>query len=174
MTEVWKPVVGFEGLYEVSDQGRVRSLDRYVEVGRGRRFSAGRVLIPCLAGGYPRVDLCSDRRYPRNVHVLVARAFLGPTPPGHGALHFDGDKTNNRLANLRYGTQGENAADAARHGHVSRGETHPGAKLTEVEVVEAKRLARRGCYHREIAERFGVARETIGNIVRGQRWRHVP
>ncbi|WP_211339176.1 NUMOD4 motif-containing HNH endonuclease [Salana multivorans] len=113
--ETWLPVVGYEGLYEVSDRGRVRSLDRLSAAGAPQR---GRVLRPSIAkGGYPMVSLYRDRgRSTRTVHRLVLLAFVGPEPEGAEACHRDGNPTNNALPNLYWGTHSENMHDAVRHG----------------------------------------------------------
>jgi HNH endonuclease/NUMOD4 motif len=114
--ERWLPVVGFEGLYEVSDQGRVRSLDRIVSVqGRqglmSRRYR-GRVLaLGPHVGGYEVVHLYNGGRQRATVlHILVAEAFLGPRPPDAEVLHIDGNPKNCAVDNLRYGTKIENEA----------------------------------------------------------------
>lgn len=110
-SEVWRSVVAYEGLYEVSDQGRVRSLPR-----AGTR---GIVLSPDIPkrGGYPSVRLSRDgRKVHRAVHSLVITAFVGPRPPGLECRHGNGDPTDNRLANLTWGTSTENAYDTVSHG----------------------------------------------------------
>lgn len=122
--ETWLPVVGWEDLYEVSDQGRVRSLDREIEMSssRTRAFKMvkrGRVLSPIFSAGYsyPRVQLCRDGVVARRrVHRLVAEAFLGPRPDGMYVCHWNDDPTDNRLANLRYATPSQNSYDAVRNG----------------------------------------------------------
>lgn len=121
MTERWLPVVGWEGLYEVSDQGRVRSLDRWV-LNKTRR---GRVLTPHLHP-YGYVDLCRDAtRMKTTVHSLVASAFLGPRPAGMEARHLDGNHLNNRVENLKWGTHSENMLDTVAHGtNVNANKTH--------------------------------------------------
>lgn len=109
--EQWRPVVGYEGLYEVSDLGRVRSLPRYGTIGK--------LLKPGTAkrGGYLYVNLCRDGRpLNRTIHVLVAEAFLGPRPEGFDVRHLDGNRLNCARANLAYGTRSENNLDAVRHG----------------------------------------------------------
>lgn len=107
MEEQWKPVVSYEGYYEVSDQGRVRSLDR---VQRNGRFLKGRVMkqSPYL-NGYMNIVL-NVRQTPKNnlVHRLVAEAFIGPRPEGLVIDHIDSNRKNNRASNLRYITQREN------------------------------------------------------------------
>jgi len=96
--EIWLPILGHEG-YEVSNLGRVRSLDRWVEGGNGRRFYKGKILRPGLdSDGYNYVILPSNK--PRKVHRLVGFAFLGLTKDQH-IDHADGNRTNNLLSNLR-------------------------------------------------------------------------
>lgn len=120
--DIWLPVYGYEGLYEVSDQGRIRSVDRRVVSGSdGRtRLCRGRNLSPATESrgrGHLTVQLWKDnqscRRY---VHVIVLEAFLGPRPDGLEALHFDDDPTNNTVPNLRWGTRSENISDRLRNG----------------------------------------------------------
>ena len=118
--ETWKAIPGYEGLYEVSDQGRVRSLDRYVEcVGpiKGRYFSKkkGRVLRPGPSN-YGHLSVVLGRNNTRMVHELVLRAFVGEPPEKHECCHNNGDPADNRLQNLRWGTRSENIFDAVRQG----------------------------------------------------------
>lgn len=175
--EVWKPIPGYEGLYEVSDQGRVRSLDRVVEqLGRWgiyKRLFRGRVLATSPhPGGYRLVHLWRDgKRYATTVHVLVAAAFLGPCPCGQEVRHKDGVAGGHGLANLEYGTRKENHADKHRHGTHLQGEKQNGAVLTEA-AVRAIRAAR-GVTHQALADRFGCSRRNVGRILNRELWRHV-
>ena len=120
-TERWLPVVGWEGLYEVSDQGRVRSLDRRLQrdaMGRVRSWR-GRILKPSVVGVYPYVNLCNgprEFRKSRTVHSLVAEAFLGPRPKGMEVRHLNGNYWDPCVTNLAYGTHAENMADMRTHG----------------------------------------------------------
>lgn len=117
MSETWKPVVGYEGIYEVSDLGRVRSLDRIDAGGQKRR---GVVLQPKVTPkGYHDVTLANGPRETRRVHRLVLTAFVSPPPPGLQARHLDGDPASNALPNLKWGTAVENNRDRVLHG------THP-------------------------------------------------
>ena len=118
MSENWMQVRGWESLYEVSDEGRVRSKMREVSGGNGSRATrGGRVLKTANTGGYLHVSL-SDAPAVKNcrVHVLVAEAFLGIRPAGMNACHKDGDSTNNVPTNLYWGTQVQNMRDKVRHG----------------------------------------------------------
>lgn len=115
--ERWLPVVGYEGLYEVSSLGRVRSLDRVTE-GKCRKRVAGVILSQAVTAGtgYLGVGLWRGGRQERwNVHRLVSEAFLGPRPEGMDTCHYDGDKSNNSASNLRYDTRGNNLLDSVRH-----------------------------------------------------------
>lgn len=118
--EGWRPVVDFEGLYEVSDAGRVRRTGKAARHGKGRGGGArlGHVLAPLKnRQGYRAVQLWrGGEGAMRLVHVLVATAFLGPPPDRQEVNHRDGDKTNNALANLEYVTRSENARHAYRTG----------------------------------------------------------
>lgn len=113
--ERWLPVVGFAGLYDVSSEGRVRSLDRIVRCKGGHtRLHRGRVLSPKLVNnGYLQIDLSREGvAHQRLVHRLVLDAFVGPAPDGTEACHApDPDTRNNRASNLRWDTHANNCAD---------------------------------------------------------------
>lgn len=117
--EEWRPIADLDDNYEVSNFGGVRSLDRIQTfVGRGgrptTRFLEGKILKG-RAGktGYLRVNIRNVDYY---IHRLVAAAFIGPAPAGMDVCHYDGNKSNNRVENLRYATRLENMADQRRHG----------------------------------------------------------
>ena len=128
MTERWKPVVGFEELYEVSDQGRVRSVDRPVTDTLGRKgVRPGLELKPwAIRSGHLQVGLYRKGQVSmRLVHRLVLEAFRGTCPPGHQAGHWDDDPSNNRLSNLRWDTPSANSLDSVRNGnHIHARKTH--------------------------------------------------
>jgi len=123
--ETWKPVHGWEGLYEVSSIGRVRSLVRLIPRKNGSSMRLkGRILrqTPNTGrGNHLSIQMRDkDRVIRREVHVLVCHAFHGPKPtPKHCAAHYDGNPQNNIYCNLRWATQKENMADAIRHGTLS-------------------------------------------------------
>lgn len=113
IVEEWRAVVGFAGLYEVSDQGQVRRIGKSAVRGNGRGGGArqGRVLAQHSRGdsGYRSVQLWRDGHYAnRLVHTLVAEAFIGPRPEAHDVNHIDGTKANNARTNLEYLTRSEN------------------------------------------------------------------
>ena len=159
MSEQWRPVVGYEGWYEVSDEGRVR------RVAPGNGTQAGRVLNQIWDKGYARVTLSrkgqSERR---RVHRLVAEAFISHRP-GNVVCHNDGNPANNRVGNLRWDTQLENVRDTLRHGrHRSAGLTHckRGHEFTpENTKREGRRRICRACKKLRGARRYGTEhRET--------------
>lgn len=125
--EVWQPVPGFEGIYEVSDRGRVRSLDRIITRSGIPRFIRGTSRRSRLdVDGRLKLELYRDGTVTvARVHRLVLEAFRGPQPDGMEGCHNDGNPTNNRLNNLRWDTQSENQRDSVRHGtHVNTRKTH--------------------------------------------------
>lgn len=122
--ERWLPVVGYEGLYEVSDMGNVRSLERRVRHMRGgTQILRARILRPGKSKrGYPNVGLCKDGVVTRKkVHAIEAVAFFGAQANKLCVNHKDGDKNNNCLENLEYLTHAENMAHAARTGLIRKG-----------------------------------------------------
>lgn len=164
--EQWRPVVGWEGLYEVSTLGRVRSVDRVVRFsdGRTRRYAAQLRATHTDGFGYRKVTLKRAGKSQRVlVHQAVAAAWIGPRPTGSEVCHNNGRRTDNRAANLRYGTRAENAADSIKHG------THRRArKITDEEVAEIRRL-RGHVQCRVVAEMFNTSPAHVCNIQRGNR-----
>lgn len=165
MTEEWRPVPGYEGAYEVSDRGRVRSLPRKIEQrskegGAYLRSLPGVVLRPGrMPSGHLSVAL--GRGNSRCVHALVLLAFVGPAPAKHEVRHLDGDESNNHLSNLRYGTRSCNGRDK---------KWHKGAKtykLSPADVAGIKEGIRDGASGAGAAKRYGVSESTISAIKHG-------
>ena len=118
--EEWRPVLGYEGVYAVSSLGRVRR----VCGGKGTR-GAGLVLKQRLGSGYPRATLVKGGvESPRHVHSLVAEAFIGQRPEGLCVNHIDGNKCNNKPANLEYLTLADNNRHARATGLCQPLKTH--------------------------------------------------
>ncbi len=134
-------------------------------------------LVPFLdQHGYPgvHVSMGGENRLV-SVHALVLEAFVGPRPAGQVCRHLDGEKTNNRLANLQWGTGAENWADMVRHGRAPLGSRQIQAKLTEADVLEIRRRAKSGKYgvQRRLAREYGVSDTIISHIVNRKAWCHV-
>ena len=169
--EIWKPVPGFVGLYEVSDLGRVRSLPRQTATG----VLGGRMLKPLPEkNGYVRVTFSADGVAHRHLlHRLVLLAFVGECPAFHECRHGDGVRANCSLTNLCWGTRSDNAKDRIRHGtHVNnRGERHGMTQLSNEDAISIFAKRRGGASLREIADDFSVSISTVCQISRGKSWK---
>jgi hypothetical protein len=149
--EEWRPLVGFEGRYDISNKGRVWSVARPHPAVKTGRIVAG-AKDP---KGYIQVTLGS-RTF--RVSRLVLETFVGP--PGddqHHAAHNNGDRADNRLENLRWASRKENAADKKLHGTYWIGTSHKAAKLTAEHVAEIRTLRRQGWRWEELSQRFSVS-----------------
>ena len=165
-TEVWRPVIGYEGLYEVSNLGKVRSFDRMCPgpAGTSERHN-GRLLKSSkrIRGGCLEVQLMREGiRKHRTVHSLVAEAFLGPRPVGDDVMHTDGNRQNNCLENLRYGTRKENLNQTYDYG----GKQGPG-KLTKADALDIMRRLRKGEHPIDLAKEYGVNSAAVYHIRNG-------
>lgn len=150
--ETWKPVVGWEGFYDVSNQGRVKSVTRKIQRSNGcPQTVRERVLKQTQnKSGHMYVSLRRPgEHFPVTVHTLVMAAFVGPRPESMEVCHIDGDPTNNWASNLRYGTRSDNLHDLVRHGghhqarktHCIRGHVLAGPNL----VASYMKRGRRNC-----------------------------
>jgi NUMOD4 motif/HNH endonuclease len=163
--ERWRDVVTHPGLYEVSDLGRVRSLDRG---GRKGRLLSTRV----DHRGYRKATLSLDGRQEYvKVAKLVAMACCGPRPSlEHEVCHGNGVSDDDRALNLRWCTRSENMEDARRHGTLRIGERVHSAKLQPVHVTAIRHDTR---IAREIARDYGVGVSQVLKIRRCEKWRHL-
>lgn len=179
--EHWRPVPEYEGLYEVSNHGRVRSCgwvtqtrNRYGEM---RRKAKGQLLkpMPHPYWGHLRVGLRKDGKKRRfMVHRLVALAFLPPAPVDKPlVLHRDGNPANNREANLYWGDNKDNSQDAVAHGTIARGERATRGKLKEHQVRAIRSRHKQGATYCGLAREYGVTPRAIKVCVLRQSWTHV-
>lgn len=168
--EIWKPIVGYEGLYSVSNLGRVRSEERMVRCNTSHRKIRQRILVPKFRKGkYFFVSLAKENSVkPKSIHVAVAEAFIGPRPEGFHVCHFDGCKYNNSLNNLRYDTASANFADRVRHGRgpIFRGENAISAKHSDAKVAAIRSATGS---QSQIAKEFGVSQSYVSAVKAGKK-----
>jgi hypothetical protein len=124
--------------------------------------------------GYLQISVVRDGRVttPR-VHRMVLIAFVGPRPEDEECRHLDGNRANNRLENLAWGTRKENAGDKWVHGTMAYGERSPNAILTDEEVRQVRRLLTQGKTQERVAQQLGVSEPAISAIATGRNWKHV-
>jgi hypothetical protein len=179
MVETWLPVNGYEGIYEVSNLGRVRSLDRIAITITGRPSPRkGRNLVLALGKhGYPVVTLCNKTQKMFSVHRLVAIAFI-PNPENKPSVnHIDGDKANNSVNNLEWVTASENTKHAYANNlmAIPKGEKHYNSKLTPELVLRIKSLSKAGHSSPVIVSILGIdiTERGIRKVLNGKSWKHL-
>lgn len=167
--ELWRAVPDATGWYEVSNLGRVRRCRP------GKATYVGRILKPTRRKSghlsvYLRINGTDSQR---EVHRLVAAAWIGPCPEGKEVNHIDGNPANNRAWNLEYVTRRENVLHAYRLGLINavRGEDQHLAKLTTEQVIVIRGC--KGVPASLLARVFGVSKPTIQHVQRMKTWRHV-
>lgn len=169
--ETWRTITGYEGKYEVSNTGKVRSLDRVEKFRNSVRKRKGRLMLQRDPLGYKIVELKSDSIGKTHlVHRLVASAFIGDVY-GKVIDHIDFDVTNNNVSNLRIVTQHENIMHSVNNKRHNFGEKHGNAKLTEQNVIEIKNavhgMVKKTC------DKYGVSYMTGKRIRRCDAWSHL-
>lgn len=173
--EEWKDVLGFEGMYEISSYGRVRSLSRMVPSvmsKTGFRRMNGRIKkLGNHSAGYKCITIGKSQTF--LVHRLVARAFHANPDNKPFVNHKDGNKANNQLENLEWSTRQENETHAYSTGlKNSTGSHNVSAKLTEADVKVI--LSMKGvCTSDEMHKKYGVHIATINRIWQRVIWKHV-
>lgn len=167
--EEWREVIGYEGVYSVSNTGKVRR-----DKACTNTFS-GKILVQSQDGdGYCQVNLSrSNRVRTKKVHRLVMEAFQGPFPLGLTINHKDGSKFNNYFSNLEYCTRAANIEHAYQTGLIdSKGEKNPMAKLTWAIVRSIRQDYSQGkVKQRVLAEKYNITFQTIHLVVRNKSWR---
>ena len=176
--EEWKDIEGYEGYYQISSHGRVRSVNRYVRhpsgkqaQKRGRIFRNGWKNKSLIAGltkeGKSRGFL---------IYRLVAKAFI-PNPDNKPEVnHIDGNRMNNHISNLEWSTRSENEKHAYDTGlYISRkGNEHPMSKLSETDINRMKNLLSEGKSKKDISKVFNVSYSHVCKIFKGTTWKHLP
>lgn len=162
--EVWKDIPGFEGAYQASTLGRVRSVERRVEV-KGKTATYTRsVAEKILKPGRKKdghLSVCLKRYVSYQVHTLVMLTFVGPQPPKQDIRHLNGNPADNRLENLAYGSRTQNILDVYTTGR-------PWRTLTTEQVYEIRERLKNGEKLKPIAEDYSVQISCISAIRTGR------
>lgn len=180
--ELWAWISGYEGFYEVSSFGLLRTWRVKGNKQGVLRKEAAQMSPGKNSNGYRTVRLAKNKKATTlKIHSLVAETFIGPRPDGTEINHKDGCKTNNRVENLEYVTRSENQKHAYRLGlktvavyEPDRGEDGSNAILTTDQVIEMRRLRKEGMLFRQLAKRFGVSFVCAWDAVKGKTWKHLP
>ncbi len=169
-TEEWRDIAGWEGLYQVSSDGRVRSLPRERVRITGAvqctiRYES-KIINGGIVNGYRKVGLQDKvsrlKRY--YVHHLVCTAFHGPRPEGPEVAHGDGSRTNNCFNNLRWASRLENQRDREAHGTKRHRDSYKHAKVTTEDLRLIDEMLDQGFTQQKIADRFGIGRPYVSHL----------
>lgn len=176
MEEVWKDIKSYEGIYMVSNFGRIKSLTRIIEYENGRH----RPFEGCLMnGGKTPTGYCfvalrknNKNKYQQYIHRLVAIAFI-PNPENKKTVnHIDGDKSNNYVNNLEWNTCSENTLHAFKTGLMKKGQECSFSKLTEKHVLEIRENKSK-LMQKDLAVIYSVSPHNIGRIINRKTWKHL-
>ncbi len=176
--EEWRAIPSYEGFYEVSSLGRVKSLPRVVERkdNRSQSVRGGILKLAKNQHGYLQIGLkIANTRKNKEVHTLVALAFIGPRPEGLIVLHGENGRLDNSVGNLSYGTYKQNEQDKHRYGTAMTGEENHNAKLTAEKVLLARAIVPNGPSGtlQRLADEWGVSHTALSKAVRGKQWAYV-
>lgn len=178
MIEEWKDIPGYEGRYQVSNVGRVKSLPRitYDTIGRCKHLKGKIITLQLNTSGYPAFRIWSGGKGKTiAVHRLLALAFI-PNPDNKPYInHLNGVRTDNRVDNLEWCTPSENSTHACRvlKSVYVIGSDNPNAKLNERDIFNIRLLLTSGLSQKDIAERYNVTQVMISRIKLGKAWSHV-
>ena len=169
MIERWLPIVGYEGRYDISNHGKVRSL-KY----RGTEIKKDLILTKNSVG-YLVVGLFNEGiKQTKSVHRIVLESFNPPKDKSLICRHLNGDQLDNRFENLAWGSHSDNQADTRLHGRVSQGQDVHNSKLTNTQAVDIRHeYSQKNSSHRTLAKKYGVAHSTIFKVLKNRTYREI-
>jgi len=170
MKETWKEVPGYNGLYEVSSNGRVRS---YHAISWAKNNGPKIITQNIDSEGYKFVKLSNKGVKTKRVHRVMLETFYPERGKDKEVRHLDGVRTNNNLSNLCWGTRKENAKDKKDHGNQAAGESCNLSILTEVQVLEIRELLKTDMKQCDIAKLYGTTNNNLSRIKLRQTWQHI-
>lgn len=175
--EIWKDIVGYEGLYQISNFGRIKSVERVVIKKNDRKNYVKETVLRfgINTSGYYIVSLYKNAKpKTHRVHRIFATEFLPNYENKPNINHIDGDKLNNNLHNLEWVTQKENIQKAFETGLVNNTGVNNGqCVLNENKVLKIKKLLSAGETQSSIAKKYNVTRSCILKINLNKTWKHV-
>jgi hypothetical protein len=177
-TEIWKDIPEFQGFYQISNLGRVRSCDRYVAKHKNGALSLLKGSLKKIVyekNHYPFVDLYkNNKRSKQYMHRLMAIAFL-PNPKNLKEInHIDGNKQNFSPSNLEWCSHIDNCLHAINTKlHDCQGEQHHNATLLNETVIKIRELHQSGITQTEISKKFSINLRLVSKIVNRERWKHI-
>jgi hypothetical protein len=172
MEEIWYPIAGCEGRYEVSNLGQIRSIAREVNNNGGIKFLKERILKPTYDQfGYPHVNIRGEGSfYRKRIHRIVAETLIPNPLKKKEVNHIDNDPKNNCVSNLEWVTHYENMLHAKTQRRLNHGEKNPSAKLTEKDVLFIRGATMTDF---EIAKKFGISKTYVYYVRTGRAWKYL-
>lgn len=173
--EVWRDIIGYEGLYQISDLGRVKSLARWYKSSVSLYMKENIKNQRINHGGYLYLDLSKNgKKKSFTVHSLVAAAFIGKRPINTTIDHKNGNKLDNRVCNLEYCSIQENISRFRHLFNDYKGENHPMSRLTEEDVINIRKLYQEGnIKQKDIAKMYNITQVMVSRIHRRIAWSHI-
>jgi len=177
MKELWKPILGYEDYYEISNLGRVAALSREVKMPNGgfRRTDDFEISQSYDKDGYMKCRLTlNGKRKDFRVHRLVCIAFLENPENKKQVNHINGIKSDNKLSNLEWCTIEENMSHTFKMGlKTQKGIKNNMSKLTDSDIINIRNLIREGLTNIKISKLYNVTPSNISCIRTGRTWSHI-
>lgn len=177
MQEIWKDIKGYEGYYQVSNLGRVKSLERSIQKSDGKLQRVKQKILKqrVTTAGYNQVPLYKDGKSNAfYVHRLVATYFCEKNNNGRYVNHIDNNPLNNTFCNLEWCKHMENIQHMVSQNRHPHGISHGMSKFTEEDIVKIRSIHKNGdSTLQQIGELYGVGRDHIWQIVKRKIWKHI-